>query len=87
MKKHLSISIASILAVIAPAITQAQLYITADIGGVPSWSGATLDNLDEPNPSMLSFSGPASLTTSPSTGAPYFSGSTAAFFGETPAVG
>jgi len=87
MKKHLLISIATILALTSPATSKAQLYLTADIGGVPTVGGATLDNLDEASPSNLTFSGPASLTTASSSGAPYFTGSTAAFFGETPATG
>ena len=87
MKKHLSLSIATVLALSSPGISKAQLFLTADIGGVPSVGGATLDNLDEANPSILTFSGPASLTTAPSVGAPYFSGSTAAYFGETPTTG
>jgi len=87
MKKHLLMTVATILALSRPEISKAQLFFTADIGGVPSVGGATLDNLDEPNPSILSFSGPASLTTAPSIGVPYFSGSTAALFGETPTTG
>ncbi len=89
MKKHLSISIASILAVSAPGIVKAQFYITAEIGGVPSVSGATLENFDEPSPSILTLSGAASLTTGTSSEgtAPYFSGSTAAYFGESPTTG
>ena len=42
MKKHLSISIATILAVSVPGIAKAQLYVTAEVGGIPSVSGATL---------------------------------------------
>ena len=87
MKKHLSISIATILTLSSPRIANAQLFLNASVGGVPSVGGATLDNLDEASPSILSFSGPASLTTASSVGAPNFSGSTAAFFGETPATG
>lgn len=90
MKKYLSISIASILAVISPGIAKAQLYVTAAVGGVPSVSGATLETFDEPSPSILTLSGAAYLFTgtNPQIGtAPYFSGSTAAYFGETPSVG
>jgi hypothetical protein len=54
-------------------------------------SGATLENFDEPTlPSILTLSGAyvVSQTQNPLTFAlPYFSGSTAAFFGETPATG
>jgi hypothetical protein len=91
MKKYLSISIASILALSAPGIAKAQFYITADIGGVPTVSGATLENFDEPTPSILTLSGSANLVTGANYGVayypPYFSGSTAAFFGESPTSG
>jgi hypothetical protein len=89
MKKYLSISIASILALSAPGIAKAQLYVTANIGGVPTVSGATLENFDEPSPSILTLSGNAWLFTGfTSQGTPpYFSGATAAYFGESPAVG
>ena len=70
MKKQLSISIATILTLSSLGTANAQLFLTADIGGVPGVGGATLDNLNEANPSILSFSGPASLTTAPSVGAP-----------------
>lgn len=91
MKKHLSITVASILALSAPNIAKAQLYVTADIGGVPTVSGATLENFDEATPpSILTLSGNAYLLTdsqNPNFDAPYFSGSTAAFFGESPNYG
>lgn len=92
VKKYLSISIAGFLALSAPGIAKAQFTITATIGGVPTVSGATLENFDEPSPSILTLSGPAYLQTGPSGGygeptPPYFSGSTAAFFGESPANG
>jgi hypothetical protein len=50
-------------------------------------SGATLDNLDAPTPLILTLSGAAILTTGPNLSPfnhipPYFSGTTAAFFGE-----
>jgi hypothetical protein len=91
LKKYLLISIASILALSAPDMAKAQLSFTAAIGGVPTVSGATLENFNEPTPPILTLSGPAYLLT----GAdffvayvpPYFSGSTAAFFGESPATG
>jgi len=92
MEKYLSISIASILALSAPGIAKAQLYVTADIGGVPTVSSATLENFDEPSPSIRTLSGNAYLVTG-GRGlpdyytAPYFSGSTAAYFGESPAIG
>lgn len=86
MKKHLSISIATILAVSVPGIAKAQLYVTADVGGVPSMSGATLETFDLPSPSVLTLSGPAYLLTRSDGVAtpPYFSGSTAAFFWRIP---
>ncbi len=90
MKAYLSITIASILALGAPSITKAQLFVTDTIGGVPSVSGATLENFDEASPSILTLSGPAYLTTGyPGFGytPPYFSGSTAAYFGESPTIG
>jgi hypothetical protein len=91
MKKHLSISIASILALSIPGIAKAQLYVTADIGGVPTVSGATLENFNEQSPSILTLSGAAHLLTGANYGVayvpPYFSGSTAAFFGESPTTG
>jgi hypothetical protein len=92
MKKHLSISIASILALSTPSIVNAQLYATTDIGGVPTVSGATLENFDEPTPSILTLSGSAYLLQTtfggiPNVAPPYLSGATAAFFGETPANG
>jgi hypothetical protein len=87
MKTYLSLSIASILALSIHGTAGAQLFVTAALGGVPSVGGATLDNLDEASPSILSLSGAAILTTGPNLSPfnhipPYFSGSTAAFFGE-----
>jgi hypothetical protein len=89
MKKHLSIAIAGILALSAPSIAKAQFTITATTGGVPTVSGATLENFDELSPSILTLSGPAYLLTGSDGVAtpPYFSGSTAAFFGESPVTG
>ncbi len=92
MKKHLSISIASILALSAPGIANAQFTVNSTIGGIPTVSGATLETFDEPSPSILTLSGSAYLVTG-GRGlpdyytAPYFSGSTAAYFGESPANG
>src|SRR5208282_2391003 len=93
MKKHLSISIASILALGAPGIAKASpFFVTDTIGGVPTVSGATLETFDEPSPSILTLSGNAYLVTG-GRGlpdyytAPYFSGSTAAYFGESPTLG
>ncbi len=90
MKTYFSLSIIAILAMSTPNVTNAQLYVTATVGGVPGVSGATLENFDEPNPSILTLSGSAFVTTgnSPLTYyPPTFSGSTAAYFGESPASG
>lgn len=89
MKIRLSISLASILAVLVPTLCNGQLYVNATIGGVPSVSGATLETFDEPSPAILTVSGPAGIV--PGTpgyfAGPYFSDSTAAYFGETPTLG
>jgi hypothetical protein len=89
MKNYLSITIASILAFSAPGIVKAQLYLKADIGGVPVVNNATQETFDGPSPSFLTLSGPAFIVTSSSNqiAQPYFSGSTAAFFGEPQANG
>jgi hypothetical protein len=90
MKNHLSLTLASILTVSVPAITNGQLYVNATIGGVPSVSGATLDTLNELSPPLLTLSGGASLVTGSAAGsyaAPFYSGSTAAVFGESPTYG
>jgi hypothetical protein len=75
MKKYLSLSIASIIAVSVPNLTNAQLYVTASIGGVPSASGATLETFDAASPSILTLSGSAALVT----GWPYLFGGGAPF--------
>jgi hypothetical protein len=89
MKNHLSISIATILALSVPSMVKAQLYVNAVIGGIPSVGGATLENFDEPNPPILTLSGAAYLLTGSDGVAspPIFSGATAAYFGESPATG
>ncbi len=91
MKKHLSISIASILALSVPRIANAQFTITATIGGLPTVSGATLETFDEPVPSILTLSGSAYLVTGANYSVAYippcFSGSQAAFFGEPTTLG
>jgi len=92
MKTHLSIAIASILATGALVRANAQIYVTDQIGGVPSVSGATLETFNGSAPSILTLSGNAYLVTG-GRGlpdfytAPFFSGSTAAYFGESPALG
>lgn len=88
MKEYLLLSVVSILTTWTPNVTNAQLYVTATVGGVPSASGATLETFNEPSPSILMVSSPAGLVTgSAGYTAPYFSGSTAAYFGESPANG
>jgi len=92
MKKYLPLSIATILAVNVPNLTNAQLYVTASVGGVPSVSGATLETFDAPSPSILTLSGSAYLVTgwpylfgggAPINSAPPLcSGSTLAYFSE-----
>lgn len=89
LNHYVSISIAAILALSAPGIAKAQFTITDAVGGVPSVSYATLENFDEPSPSILTLAGNAYLVTGGATdiSAPYFSGSTAAYFGESPTTG
>src|ERR1019366_8405438 len=78
-----------ILATWFPSVTNAQLQVTATFGGVPSVTNATLETFNEASPSILTLSAPAALVTGSSSyyTAPYFSGSTAAYFGEAPATG
>jgi len=88
MKNHLSIAI--ILALSVTGVAKAQFTVTDEVGGTPSVSGATLETFNEASPSILTLSGNAFLATgTPVFGysAPYYSGSTAAYFGESPAVG
>lgn len=96
MKTPLSITIiATVLAIGISSMANAQLSFTATIGGVPTVSGATLETFDETAPSILTLSGYAALETGPNIGGldgglyapPYFSGSTAAYFGESPTLG
>jgi len=91
MKKHLSITIASILALSVPSMAKAQIYVTAEVGGVPSVSGAALETFDESLPSILTLSGSAYLVTGANYSVAYvppcFSGSQAAFFGEPTTLG
>jgi len=89
MKNYLSISIAGVLALSFPGIARAQFTISATPGGIPTLSGAALENFNELSPPMLTLSGPACLLTGFDGVAtsPLFSGSTAAFFGESPANG
>ena len=88
--KCLFILVAGILALSTPGIAMAQLSLTASIGGIPTVSGATLLNFDGSAPAILTLSSGAYLVTGDVNAlsqSPYFSGSTAAYFGETPASG
>ena len=81
------IAIFGILALGAPGAARAALTFTAGVGGVPSVSGATLEDFNGASPSLLtlSLSGAALVTGTAldeSYMAPVFSGGTAAFFGE-----
>ncbi len=91
MKIILSLSIAGILALSISGIAQAQFSITATVGGLPSASGATLATFNEVSPPILTLSGSAYLVTGPNYGVAYippcFSGSQAAFFGESTMAG
>jgi hypothetical protein len=88
MKNHLSIAIATTLALSVPSMAKADLNVSAVIGGVPSVGGATLETFNGPNPSILTLSGAAYLETGDAWATPpYFSGATAAYFGESPATG
>jgi hypothetical protein len=75
MKKRSSIAITSILTLFIAGTVNAQLYVTASVGGVPSVSGPTLETFDAPSPPILTLSGLSSLVT----GWPYLFGGGAAF--------
>ncbi|MCX6967431.1 MAG: hypothetical protein NTZ46_06545 [Verrucomicrobia bacterium] len=61
---------------------RATLIVTSQIGGIPTLSGATLVNFNAGLPSYVTLSANNAFLNS---GAPpYYSGATAAFFGETP---
>jgi hypothetical protein len=92
MKKHLSLSIATILALCLPGLANAQFTISDSVGGTPNVAGATLQTFDGAQPSILSLTGNAFLVTGgrgfpDNYTAPYYSGSTAAYFGESPSLG
>jgi hypothetical protein len=82
-------SLASLVCLMVPGISESQIYVAADIGGIPAVSSAVLENFDEPLPPILTLSGTAYLLTGSDGTAtqPYFSGSTAGFFDESPANG
>ena len=84
MKKHLSITIASILALSGFGIARAQITYTLASDGLPSFNNPTLETFNEPSPSILTLSGPAYLLTGSSSlgSTPFFYGSTASYFGE-----
>ena len=90
MKIHLII--ATVLAFATTGVVNAQLTVTDSVGGTPNVSGATLETFDEASPSILSLSGNAYLVTGgrgfpDDYTAPYYSGSTASYFGESPTLG
>jgi len=71
---------------------KAQLTISDSVGGTPNVAGATLETFNEASPSILSLSGNAFLVTGgrgfpDDYTAPFYSGSTAAYFGESPTLG
>ena len=90
MKTHLLIATALVLGV--TGTLKAQFTISDARGGIPNVPGATLETFDEASPSILTLGGAAYLVTG-GRGlpgyyyAPYYSGSTAAYFGESPATG
>ena len=84
--QKIAITIVSILALGAPGAAKAALTFTAEVGGVPTVGGATLETFDEATPPILTLSGSAALVSGTALDetymAPVFSGGTAAFFGE-----
>lgn len=90
MRQHVITSMGIVLGLAVAAGARAQITITDQIGGIPSVAGAYLETFDEPRPTILTLSGNAFLVTgTPAFGytAPYYSGSTSAYFGELPDVG
>ena len=88
MLKNLVMSLTGICLFIMPTVLNAQFSYTSQIGGVPTVSGATLLNFDGTLPSILSLTNASQTTGSGATyAAPYFSGSTASYFGESPTSG
>jgi len=87
MKRYLRLI--AILALIIPGLARAQLNITAEVGGIPDVGSATLLNFDGSKPSLLTLTGAYLVTGSDAKiyEAPYLSGSTAAFFGDSSADG
>ena len=91
MKTTLSVLMSGLLALSAPGVAKSQFSITATVGGLPGVSGASLATFNESSPSILGLSGSAYLVTGPNYGVAYippcFSGSQAAFFGESTMAG
>ena len=91
MKTFLSISIVTILALGTAGVAEASLSFTANIGGVPNASGVTTENFNGASPSILTLNANSALRTGANYSVvyvpPYYSGSTAGFFGEAPANG
>ncbi|HEX3626212.1 MAG TPA: PEP-CTERM sorting domain-containing protein [Verrucomicrobiae bacterium] len=90
MKRELITALAGICLFATPNLLNAQFNVTAEVGGVPTVSGATLLTFDDALPAILSLNnayqvsgfGPGVIYTQP-----YFSGSTADYFGESPENG
>ncbi len=85
MKKKLIASLAGVCLFITPTLLNAQLNISAEIGGVPTFGGATLLNFDGALPSNLTLNN--AYQVSGFNGSviyvqPYFSGATGPYFGE-----
>ena len=88
MLKNIITSLTGICLFAMPNLLNAQFSYTAQVGGTPSVSGATLLNFDGTLPSILSLNNASLLSGSGATyAAPYFSGSTASYFGESPTTG
>ena len=86
LKKCLSISVASVLALSASGTVNGQFSVTASVGGLPSANGVTLEGFNGSSPAILALSGSAYLVTGADYGVAYippcFSGSQSTFFGE-----
>lgn len=88
MKKSIKLAIAVIVG--TTSLAKAQFTVVSQIGGVPYNIPVTTLTFDGSLPSNMTLTGNAFLATgTPPFGntAPYYSGSTAAYFGESPALG
>jgi len=74
-------------------VAKSQLSFTAQVGGIPSVAGASLETFNEASPAILVLSGSAFLATGNGQNGqglwfpPYYSGATASYFGDSPANG